>query len=141
MSSDGNNIATDIAIPNTSGWQVWTDVIIPDVVLESGEQILRLTIGATDYVNLNYVSFSLHETPIETIQLKQGWNLVGYPYSGEKPIEEALASIWEHIETVKDFSAFYDVSSAPQFNLLTHIEFGKGYYIYVNEACELEWGE
>ncbi|MBK8808729.1 MAG: carbohydrate-binding protein [Bacteroidales bacterium] len=57
LSSDGTTIASNIAIPNTTGWQVWEDVKTK-VTLTAGKHILRLTIGTTDYVNLNYMSFA-----------------------------------------------------------------------------------
>lgn len=57
LSSNGTAIATDIAIPNTTGWQTWVDVKTT-VTLSAGVQVIRLTIGATDYVNLNYMTFS-----------------------------------------------------------------------------------
>ena len=57
LSSNGIAIATDIAIPNTAGWQTWVDVKTT-VTLSAGVQVLRLTLGATDYVNLNYMTFS-----------------------------------------------------------------------------------
>lgn len=59
LSSDGTPVASNIIIPNTAGWQEWVDVLIEDVELQAGEQVLRLTIGETDYVNLNKMSFSL----------------------------------------------------------------------------------
>lgn len=59
VSMDGVSIATDIPIPNTGGWQTWSTVTLKEIRLNAGKQILRLTIGATDYVNMNYVTFSL----------------------------------------------------------------------------------
>lgn len=66
LSSNGTTIASNIAIPNTAGWQTWTDVKV-NVTLAAGVQVLRLTIGATDYVNLNYMSFSSGVTPAPTV--------------------------------------------------------------------------
>ena len=65
LAMDGVDIAKDVAIPNTTGWQVWQTVTVPNVSLKAGKQILRMTIGATDYINLNYVTFTL------TKELKQ----------------------------------------------------------------------
>lgn len=67
LSSNGTTIANNIAIPNTTGWQTWQNVNIPNVQLTAGEQIIRITIGATDYVNLNYMSFALTTTPPPTV--------------------------------------------------------------------------
>lgn len=49
--------ASSIAIPNTAGWQTWQTVTIKDLQMTAGEHVLRLTIGTTDYINLNYMSF------------------------------------------------------------------------------------
>lgn len=53
--STGNTSLGTITIPNTAGWQTWTTVTLRDIPLKAGEQVLRLTIGATDYVNLNFI--------------------------------------------------------------------------------------
>lgn len=58
LTMDGNNIANNIAIPNTVGWQTWTTVSVNNVALTAGEHVLRLTIGTTSYVNVNYLAFS-----------------------------------------------------------------------------------
>jgi len=63
LSMDGKDIASNIAVPNTAGWQTWTNIDIKDIQLEAGEHVLRLTIGATDYVNLNYIVFEAIAVP------------------------------------------------------------------------------
>lgn len=65
VSMDGKNIAANVAIPNTAGWQAWQTVTVRGIDLTAGQKIMRLTIGATDYVNLNYVTYTL------TKELKQ----------------------------------------------------------------------
>jgi len=62
---DGKNIASNIAIPNTAGWQNWQTLTLKDINLTAGQKIMRVTIGATDFVNMNYVTFTL------TKELKQ----------------------------------------------------------------------
>jgi hypothetical protein len=57
LSMDGITIANNIAIPNTGGWQTWQTITVPKIPLTVGQKVMRLTIGATDYVNLNYVQF------------------------------------------------------------------------------------
>ncbi len=59
FSINDQEIASDIAVPNTGGWQEWETVTVNDVMLQEGEQVLRLTLGATDYINMNYVTFEL----------------------------------------------------------------------------------
>ncbi len=65
VAMDGLMLANDIAIPNTAGWQSWQTVKVANLTLTPGEKVMRVTIGATDYVNLNYVTFVL------TKELKQ----------------------------------------------------------------------
>ena len=70
ITMDGDSIATDVVIPNTTGWQVWQTITLSDIVLISGQKVMRLTIGAEDYVNLNYATFKL------TVEFVKG------PYNG-----------------------------------------------------------
>jgi len=65
VAMDGVNIAANVAIPNTAGWQNWQTVTVKDINLTTGQKFMRVTMGATDYVNMNYVSFNL------TKELKQ----------------------------------------------------------------------
>ncbi|WP_081670869.1 carbohydrate-binding protein [Sporocytophaga myxococcoides] len=83
VTMDEASVATDITIPNTGGWQTWSTVTLKDIKLNAGKQIMRVTIGATDYVNLNYVSFSL------TKELKQEpFNGVSHLIPGRIEAEE-----------------------------------------------------
>lgn len=228
LSSDGNTIAS-FDIPNTGGWQEWETITVKDIELDEGEQVIRLTIGDENYVNLNYIEFTTDAvlptikltspgtkrefttnetilisadasatdatvsdvkfyaadkllntdytspylynwsgmdagsyvikaqvtdskglTASETvniviteapaiIQLKAGWNLIGCPISGNTPIEEALSSIWDDVEVVKDFNAFWDESNTPALNSLNSVDWGKGYFVKVKNDCELTW--
>lgn len=70
VNMDGINLADEVIIPNTTGWQSWQTVLVKDVHLTAGQKIMRITTGATDFVNLNFVTFSL------TKELKQE------PYKG-----------------------------------------------------------
>ena len=63
LSLGNKALATDVAIPNTAGWQTWQTVTVKDVELAAGESIIRLTIGDTNYVNLNKMTFRL-TTPV-----------------------------------------------------------------------------
>jgi alpha-L-fucosidase 2 len=139
LTTDGVSLANDVAVTNTAGWQEWTDITIPDIELQSGEQVLRLTIGDNDYVNLNYMTFIYHDIPLEPIQLTAGWNLIGCPLEGSTPIQDALSSIWDNVEVVKDMDGFYNKSQSIYLNSLNNVDWGKGYLIKVNTDCELTW--
>jgi len=138
LSMDGKNLATDIEIPNTEGWQAWEDVIIENIQLEAGEQVLRLTIGDANYVNLNTLSFTLEEEPV-AIQLTKGWNLIGYPFNGSEAVQDALSSIISNLTYVKDADGFYSASGEAELNTLTELQYGRGYFVKVDADCELTW--
>ena len=57
VTMDGTAIASNVSVPNTSGWQIWQTVTVRNVELTTGTKVMRLTIGSTSYVNLNYVTF------------------------------------------------------------------------------------
>ncbi|MBO9699091.1 MAG: family 43 glycosylhydrolase, partial [Sporocytophaga sp.] len=59
VAMDGKDIASNIAIPNTAGWQTWQTVNVKDINLSAGQKIMRVTIGSTDYVNMNFMTFTL----------------------------------------------------------------------------------
>jgi hypothetical protein len=139
LSADGVSLANDVAVTNTAGWQEWTDITIPDVELQSGEQVLRLTIGATDYINLNYMTFIYHEIPLEPVQLREGWNLIGCPLEGSTDLQTAFSDIWNYVESVKNMDHFY-LKDQPEFlNTLKTIVWGHGYLVKVSQNCELIW--
>lgn len=231
LSSNDNVIAENITIPNTGGWQIWETVKIDNINLQAGEQVLRITIGNTDYVNLNYMTFETYAgkptisitdpadnsqfntnqeitinatansetatitsvsfyvnnnltltdnnapysadlqkmqegsytikaettdsngnssydeinititeapTPM-SVNLKKGWNLIGFPYSPNQDITKALSGIINYVQVVKDLDGFYDTSIDPNLNSLSQFKRGKGYFIYVTQDCELIW--
>lgn len=51
-------IASEIDIPNTGGWQTWQTLTLNNVHLDAGESVLRLTMGAENYANLNKITFN-----------------------------------------------------------------------------------
>jgi len=75
----------------------------------------------------------------QEIELVEGWNLIGCPYKESKSLEEALSSIWENVQTVKNFESFYDKNYPDHLNLLENMKWGSGYVVKVNKACILEW--
>ena len=133
-------VAKDVAIPNTAGWQTWQDVKVTGIQLDAGVQVIRVTMGATDYVNLNYMTFASANT-ITPISLKQGWNLIGYPLERSSDVATALSSIWANVLTVKNLDSFYSKDNLPAFNSLTKLEWGHGYLVKVNSSCQLIWNK
>jgi len=142
LESNGKTLAEDIKIPNTGDWQKWETITVKKVKLSAGKQIIRLTIGDTDFVNLNYMEFivdSLDPDPDENLKLTAGWNIIACVTEGTTKIETALSSIWDNVVTVKDMDVFYTKGNPEFVNLLKSLEWGKGYMIYVDSDCELTW--
>lgn len=138
LASNGIAIASNISIPNTAAWQEWVDVPISDVQLSAGEQIIRVSIGDSNYVNLNYMTFT-NTNSDEAIQLITGWNLIGCPLDGSTNIDEALSSIWDKVEVIKDMESFFLKDQPDYLNSLNTLDWGMGYLIKVDEDCELTW--
>jgi len=74
-----------------------------------------------------------------SIALRQGPNMVGYPGRSARPVTEAMASIagrYSKIFTYVNGVWRKYIVGAPSFvNDLTHLEPGRGYWIYTTEAC------
>lgn len=231
LSTNGVLLAENVPIPYTGGWQAWENIIVDGVEMLEGEQVLRVTIGEVQHVNLNYMEFipeyivhppsveimspsdssefevgsiiniEILATPYESeitwvdyylneeligttstypfsfsftadsvgefaleayvwethhahgvdsvhisivpvtprVHLQAGWNLIGYPKVASENIEIALASIWEHVHVVKSMDSFYDKNQPTELNLLTELEYSLGYFIWVDESCNLVW--
>ncbi|MDR1761098.1 MAG: hypothetical protein LBR55_01465, partial [Bacteroidales bacterium] len=70
-----------------------------------------------------------------SIPLKQGWNLIGYPFAQPQATTDVLAPIWTNTETIKNFDGFLDKTSG---NLNT-MKAGEGYYIKVTSDVEFNY--
>lgn len=82
ISMDGTTIGGTISVPNTGGWQTWTTVSVKGVQLKVGQQVMRLTIGSTDYVNVNYVEFKNPlQTDLETIGMSAKQEVYPNPFN------------------------------------------------------------
>lgn len=80
LTMDGTSIANNIAIPNTAGWQTWTTTTLNNVPLTAGQHVLRLTIGATNYVNINYLAFSSLVTGFDSDEAASGQMVYPNPF-------------------------------------------------------------
>lgn len=105
-----------------------------------------ITENGTDYIQFEAVpgtavsiaNSASKKEPI-LIPLKKGWNMIGYPYTGSKTIEDVFASVWDQVEIVKDFDQVYAKNNSTDQNTLDELSWGKGYYIYLSQDCVLEW--
>lgn len=140
---DGNIIENFLEIPNTGGWQTWETISLEDVNIPSGTHILRVTVvGTQDYINLNYMTFTASGTitpPTEGVALEAGWNLIGYPFAESSNVEDALASIIDFVEIIKDNDGYFTPDTAPVLNSLSELLWGKGYMIKVSVDCTIDW--
>jgi len=105
------------------------------------EGTYKLKVEATDEGGIkgsNTVTVNVG-APIPGKQLKEGWNLVGCTIQGTTEISEALSSIWEYVEVVKNMDAFYDKTVPANLILLNELEWGGGYFIKVSADCKLAW--
>lgn len=57
--SNNNPIAENINIPNTGGWQTWQDVLVENIDLAAGKQIIKVAVGDVNYVNLKNINFKI----------------------------------------------------------------------------------
>lgn len=74
-----------------------------------------------------------------SIDLVQGWNVIGCPIAGSTDLAKALSSIWSQVQTVKSLDAFWSVDNTAALNSLTKVDWGKGYLVKVKNACTLDW--
>ena len=80
------------------------------------------------------------------INLKQGWNLIGYPSLDESPVEGIFGPISDDLESIFQYKAVdsgnewksYNPDRPAFLNTLATIEPGYGYWVKVTEDTELE---
>ncbi len=87
------------------------------------------------------VTGSVTDVSATAIQLDTGWNLVGYICQQQQPVTDALASIMSALVQVKSTDKTYEPNIPDQFNTLTHLEQGKGYWIKVSSPATLHYSE
>jgi len=87
-----------------------------------------------------YALFSHIDIPLET-----GWNLIGYPVQGNRPISEALASIAGKYSMVFGFDPdatdggwrTYIPGAGEVVNDLDNLQFGHGYWLYITDTMQI----
>lgn len=87
VSMDGTTIANNVAIPNTAAWQTWQTVTVKNVPLTAGQKVMRLTIGAVDYVNINYLTFNSVITDISDDLSTLNINIYPNPFEDQLFVE------------------------------------------------------
>lgn len=71
-----------------------------------------------------------------SVQLKAGWNLLGYPLNSNSAISTKTASLGTNLKTIKNFSGFYEQGG---LNSITQFVPGQGYFIKVTNAGTVTW--
>ena len=81
--------------------------------------------------------------PSTTIPLVTGWNLIGYPADDGCPVTTVLDSIMPHVVAVYGYDAGDQTDPWKRYipgagdNDLAEFEPGRGYWLEVNQECEL----
>ena len=94
FSMDGNAIGGNIVIPNTAGWQTWTNATVNSIPLTEGKHVLRMTIGATSYVNINSFTFTSTVTGLKDGTTHNGFTI--YPNPFERTIQLKKDDTYEY---------------------------------------------
>lgn len=118
-------------------WKEWPGDLV------QADEATGLWLHATEAAILTVTGW-LPDSP--SIELRAGWNLVGYPSHTARPVDEALASIDGYYTTVETFDPTdpvnpwkdFDVDVPSYANDLVLMEPGKGYWIYVTSDCTWE---
>lgn len=82
------------------------------------------------------------ESPPYVVLLLEGWNFVGYPSAQTRTVANALSGINYSVVMTYDAATGdwlrYD-GPGGDLDSLTHMEMGRGYWIYSTEPMEQEW--
>lgn len=142
LSDNGADVAAMYTYtPWTRGrWMVY-NASLPNYTVQSLTQLGNLNgvyFVMTAPATLNYSGVVPHLT---TLELGQGWNLVGYPSGLTQPLNESLASIndtYTEIETLEgtEENGVYLVAFNPGGGTLTNTTPFYGYWIYLNASAD-----
>ncbi|MCK9211454.1 MAG: T9SS type A sorting domain-containing protein [Ignavibacteriaceae bacterium] len=70
--------------------------------------------------------------PIDGVNYRTGWNLIGYYYSYPQSVEYALGQIMSSVEEIKTLTKYYNPLGIPETNTLTMLEPGEAYWLRLN---------
>ena len=105
-----------------------------------GGTLEELSIGAGYWVyageaGVKWTVFGM-PNPSVGIELKEGWNMIGYPLLKERPVEEALRTAIAEKLINEETDRIVGESSWPK-GTLRKFSPGQGYWFYVKKACTL----
>ena len=121
---------------DTDPWKEWPDDLV------QADETMGLWLHATEPLTLTILGWQPASPDIE---LREGWNLVGYPSQTTRPVAEALISIDGFYTRVQTFDPMdpsdpwriYDVDLPVYADDLALMEPGRGYWIYATSECTL----
>jgi hypothetical protein len=93
-------------------------------------------VAATDILEVTGLPVNVQET---SIPLLSGWNLAGYLPQQPQALETALESIMPSLLKIKDSFGSYDPSLPPEFNTLSTLNPGSGYWIQMSANAVLSY--
>ena len=119
---DGVNKTGTIAVPNTGGWQSWTNVTATGISLTGGNHTLKIVIDGSDF-NLNYIDIGAYGTTppptltpmnslpgkIEAENYRTGGEGIGYHDTASGNIGGAYRSDDVDIQACSDTGGGYNV--------------------------------
>ena len=113
---DGTNVTGSLTVPNTGGWQTWTDVSKSGISLSAGQHVLRLF---TDVGGMNYNWFNVYAgNPTATPTVSSG----GWPGRVYAPYME--------ISVEHDYTTVANATGVKYFTLAFIIDGG---------SCQASW--
>jgi len=139
-----------LEMPSSGSFTAWFESAL-QIALQNGDNSITFTSLVSDGgPNIDQITFEsgtvfptenceqiIADTTTRVVTLVQGWNLIGCTSEGNETVENSLSTIWEHVEVVKDFNGFYSKNQASELNSLLEMVFGRAYFVYVTESCEL----
>ena len=100
----------------------------------------RITLGSGYWVNMKddrILSLNGSMPKEITINLNEGWNLVGFPDVKENPPSQVFKSILNDLITVKSVSSVYNPGVPDFLNTLKLIQPGSGYWVKMKKANKI----
>jgi hypothetical protein len=78
-----------------------------------------------------------------SIQLHEGYSMVGWPLLVSKPLPDAFGACWPLVTMIWSYDAAdaadpwenYDIAVPPFLNDLTELRYGHGYWVQVSADC------